>query len=151
MLGLGAVVHRRRESGSAWVHADHLADGITAPASADIERLFAGQDRLTALPGDDALLDSAFAAVPDHRLHERLKTEDGRYVIETAEVRLLGGLPFHGSVDAYAIQMLARCDGRLSLREIAGEIAGQAGLETLAFTKACAPIARRLIAMGFLV
>lgn len=151
MLGLGAVVLRRRESGTPWVHADYLADGITAPASADIQRLFAGQDRLTALPGDDALLDSAFTAVPGHRLHERLKIEDGHYVIETAEVRLLGGLPFHGSVDAYAIQMLARCDGRRSLREIAGEIAGQAGVETLAFTKACTPIARRLIAMGFLV
>ena len=40
---------------------------------------------------------------------------------------------------------------RRSLREISAEIAGQAGVDPQAFTKACAPIARRLIAMGFLV
>lgn len=151
MLGLGAVVLRRRESGTRWVHSDFLADSITAPAGAGVERLFAAQDRLASLPDDDALLDDAFAAVPDHQLQEHLKIEDGRYVIDAAEVRLLGGLPFRGSVDAYAIQLLARCDGRRSLREIAREIAGQAGVDIQVFTRACVPIARRLIAMGFLV
>jgi hypothetical protein len=151
LVGLGAVVLRRRDAGPVWIHADHLADNITAPAGAHIERLFAAQDRLSALPGDGALLDSAFAAAPDHELQERLKIEDGGYLIKEANVRLLGGLPFHGSVDAYAIKLLARCDGRRSLREISAEIAGQAGVDTQAFARACAPIARQLIAMGFLV
>ena len=34
VLGLGAVVLRRRESGTTWIHADHLADNVTAPAGA---------------------------------------------------------------------------------------------------------------------
>jgi methylase of polypeptide subunit release factors len=150
-LGLGVVVLRRRDAGAAWVRADHCPDRITDPAGAHVERLFAAEDRLTALPGDEVLLDSAFAAAPDHQLHQRLTIEDGRYVIEAAEVRLVGGLAFHGSVDAYAIQLLARCDGRRSLREIADEIAGQNGVDRQAFTNACGPIARRLVAMGFLI
>lgn len=43
MVGLGAVVLRRRESGPNWVRADHVADLINASA-AHVERLFAAQD-----------------------------------------------------------------------------------------------------------
>jgi SAM-dependent methyltransferase len=151
VIGLGAVVLRKRAAGGGWVRADHLADSVTAPAGSHIERLFAAEDRLAALTDDAALLDSAFAAVPDHQLQQRLKIEDGRYVIDQAQVALVNGLTFHGSVDAYAIQLLASCDGRTSLRAIAEEIATANNVSVAAFTTACTGIARRLIAMGFLV
>jgi methylase of polypeptide subunit release factors len=151
VIGLGAVVLRKRGAVTGWVRADHLTDSITAPCGPHLERLFAAEDRLAALGTDEALLDTTFETVSDHQLQQRLTLEDGRYVIEAAEVRLVGGLPFHGSVDAYAIQLLARCDGRRALREIALDIAGQGGVDPQVFTTACAAIARRLIAMGFLV
>jgi SAM-dependent methyltransferase len=150
-IGLGAVVLRRRASGRPWVRTDHLADSVTAPAAAHIERLFEAEDHLAATPDDTALLGQSFLAVPDHRLHEILRIEDGRYAIEAAEVRLQGGLPFRGQLDAYAIQLLARCDGRRTLAAIAQEIADEAGLNPAQFSSACAGIVRRLIATGFLV
>lgn len=150
-LGLGAVVLRRRASGTSWVRADHLADSVTAPAGAHIERLFEAEDHLAATPDDAALLGQSFLAVPDHRLHQILKIEDGRYAIEAAEVRLQGGLPFRGQLDAYAIQLLARCDGRRPLAAIAQEIADEAGVNPAQFISACAAIARRLVSTGFLV
>ena len=151
VLGLGAVVLRKRATGQGWVRADHLADSITAHAGPHIERLFAAEDRLAALATDDALLDSTFTTVGDHQLQQRLKIENGRYVLDGAQVALVGGLPFHGTVDPYAIQFLGRSDGRRTLRVIAEEIAIEAGVSVPKFTAAAADIARRLIAMGFLV
>ena len=151
VLALGAVVLRKRAAGPGWVRADHLADSITAHAGPHIERLFAAEDRLAALASDDALLDSTFTTAADHQLQQRLKIENGRYVLDGAQVALTGGLPFHGTVDPYAIQLLGGCDGRRTLRAIAEEIAAQAGVSVPQFTAAAADIARRLIAMGFLI
>lgn len=151
VIGLGVVVLRKRGTGTGWVRADHLTDSITAPAGGHLERLFAAEDRLAGLTTDEALLDSVFETVRDHQLQQRVKFEDGRHVIDAAEVRLQGGLPFHGTVDAYAIQLLGRCNGSRTLRAIADEIARDNGVSVPAFTLACAAIARRLIAMGFLV
>ena len=150
LIGLGAVVLRRR-NGPGWVRADHLPDSITAPASHHIERLFEAGDRLAALSSDQGLLTECFRAAADHRLQQRLKIEDGRYAVEAAEVRLIEGLPFNGSVDAYAIQLLQRCDGRRTIGEIAQSIAADAGIDAAAFTAACPAIVRRLAASGFLV
>lgn len=149
VIGLGAVVLRKR-AGSGWVRTDHLPENVTAPAGAHIERLFAAQDRLASLATDDALLDSVMSAAPDHQLQQRLRVDNGRYVIDSAQVALDVGLPFHGNVDVYASQLLARCDGRRTLRAVAEEIAAEANLSGGAFAAASAAIARRLIAMGFL-
>ena len=55
-LGLGAVVLRKSAAAKPWVRADHLADSVTAPAGAHIERLFTAHDRLTTFADDEALL-----------------------------------------------------------------------------------------------
>lgn len=151
MMGQGAVVLRKRATGSGWVRADHLNDNVTGPAGPHIERLFAAEDRLAALGSDDALLDSVFTVVSDHELQQRSKIEHGRYVLDSAQVALVGGLPFHGSVDVYATQLLGSCDGSRTLRSIAEQIATANGVSVPKFTAACASIARGLIRMGFLV
>ena len=150
MIGQGAVVLRKRAAGTGWVRADYLDDNVSGPAGPHIERLFAAEDRLAALGTDDALLDSVFTTVRDHELQQRSKIDSSGYVIDSAQVALLGGLPFHGNVDKYATQLLGRCDGRRTLRAIAEEIAVEGGVSVTAFTAACAGISRRLIAMGFL-
>ena len=150
MIGLGAVVLRRRD-GAGWVRADHLPESVTAPASHHVERLFEAGDRLAALTSDEALLNECFRAAADHRMQQRLTIADGRYAVEAAEVRLIEGLPFNGTVDAYAIQLLAACDGRRTIGEIAQSIAADAGIDAAAFTAACPAIVRRLAASGFLV
>ncbi len=150
-IGQGAVVLRKRPNGPGWVRADHLAENVVGPAGAHIERLFAAEDRLAVLSSDDALLDGVFKTVRDHELQQRFKIDDKGYVIDGAQVMLTGGLPFRGTVDKYAIQLLARCDGHRSLRAIAEAIAVEAGADVPAFTATAAAVARRLIAMGFLV
>lgn len=150
-IGLGAIVLRRRAWGTPWLRADHIAESVTAPAGPHIERLFDAETALAAIGDDTALLAQRVEAARDHRLHQALAVRDADYVVETAEVRLQNGLPVHGSVDAFTIQLLARCDGRRTLGDIASEIATAAGIDVSKFSAACAGIARRLISSGFLV
>ena len=66
-------------------------------------------------------------------------------------MRTQSGLTFRGVVDPYSTQLLARADGTRPLAAIVGEIASAHDLDVAKFTAACAGIARRLIASGFLV
>lgn len=151
-IGLGAVVLRRPACGTPWVRTDHLPGSVTTPSGMHIERLFAAEDRLAALPDDGALMAQRFQAAADHVIEQTLIPggADG-YTIERGEARLRGGLPFHGSVDPYTIQLLARCDGRRTLAEAATAVAAIASLDPEKFLSASAGIARRLIKSGFLV
>ena len=150
-IGLGAVVLRKATPDTGWVRADYLPDNIAAPAGAGIERLFAAQDQLVRL-SDEALLAQTYRAAPEHALLQTLTFKHGAgYVVDGAEVRARGGLPFRGTVDPYSTQLLSRSDGTRPLSEIAREIAIAHDLDTQKFTAACAGIARGLIASGFLV
>jgi hypothetical protein len=149
-IGLGAVVLRKAAPNQGWVRADYLPDSVTAPAGADIERLFAAHEMLSAL-SDEQLLASTFTTRPEHVLLQTLAYKDGGYVIEGAEVRSRSGLPFRGTVDAYSTQLLARSDGTRPLSAVAHDIASAHDLDPVTFTAACAAIARGLIASGFLV
>lgn len=150
-IGLGAVVIRKTGGRGGWTRADHLPETITDFAGAHVERLFEAEDRLARLT-DDQLLAQSPRTVRDHVLRQSMIAKDGDgYTIESAEVRLQGGLPFRGSVDASAIELLAKCDGVRPLASIAADIAGANNLDPDTLMVACAGIARRLIASGFLV
>jgi hypothetical protein len=100
---------------------------------------------------DAALLACTLQTTGSHVLQQTLKFADTRaYVIDSAEVRSQGGLPFR-IVDLHSTQLLARADGTRALAEIARDIATAYHLDPEEFTSACAGIARRLIASGFLV
>jgi len=151
-IGLGAVVLRKTSIGVGWIRADHVPENITAFAGSHIERLFDAEDRLARLQDDQVLLAQSPRTVRDVTLHQTLIPQDGGgYAIDTAEVRLQAGLPLHGNVDALTTQLLARCNGTRSLASIAVDIAAANDLDPDKFTPACAHIARRLIASGFLV
>ena len=150
-IGLGAVVLRKASQAAPWLRTDHLADSVTEPAGVQIERLFAAEDCLKGL-SDEALLARPFRAATDHALLQTLTiSESGGYAIDRAEVRSQGGLIFRGTVDPYSTQLLARADGTRPLSAVAGDIAAAHDLDVQKFTAACAGIARRLVASGFLV
>ena len=150
-IGLGVVVLRRCTTRPTWVRADQLPDTISQPSGVYIERLFESQDLLTNWSGDEPVLAARYHAAPRTQLRQLLTVKDARFEIDAAEILLADGLPFHGHVDVFASQLLARCDGTRPLRDVASEIAGQAGADEATFTATAAGIARRLIAMGFLV
>ena len=150
-LAHGAIVLRKRNTGDTWVRADTLPEGPLDLGSDHIQRIFANETFLASLPDDRTLLACVFRTVLDHRLHQTWTPHHDEYVVEHAVVQLEGGLRFQGTVDPYTTHLLARCDGRRTLTEIAGELSAKGGLAPDAAAVACAAVARKLASMGFLV
>jgi hypothetical protein len=148
-VGTGGVVLRRRSAKANWIRSDQLPDQPLGEGDAHMRRIFDTRDRLDGL-SDEGLFDLAFRVADDHRLEQTLAFEGGEYRITGADVHLEGGLGFRGSVDAYTINMLARCDGRRRLADIAAELAEKGGADREQIARACAEIARRLASLGFL-
>lgn len=148
-IGMGGVVLRRRSAHANWIRADQLPDQALGDGDVHIQRIFDSQDRLAVLADDD-LLDLAFLVADDHRLEQTLEFQDGEYRITSANVHLEGGLAFRGTVDPYTINMVARCNGRRRLADIATELAEKGGADREQIARACAAIARRLASLGFL-
>jgi hypothetical protein len=153
-LGLGAIILRRRTAASGatnWVRSDVLTESPNDWCGRQIERVFAAQDFLSAVADDRALLERAFRAADDHRLHQTLAPKDGTYVTERAQIELTGGFRFRGNLDAHTIRLLQRCDGSRTLSAIARELAQDGRLTPEQAEAAAADTVRGLLAWGFLV
>jgi SAM-dependent methyltransferase len=149
-IAMGAVILRGRSCGPGWIRADTLARDPEDSCSEHILRAFAAEDHLCRLGSDEQLLANAYRLVDDHSLAQTLRLREGRYAIETAEIQLSGGFRFRGAVDAYALHILQRCDGRRQLGEIVGEMVRE-GPERGRLMQVVAQATRRLVALGFLV
>ena len=150
-IGMGAVILRRRSSGANWVRADVLPGDPGEPCHEQILRIFAAEDLLAGLRDDATLLARSFRLVDGHRLEQRLRLREGRYVIEQAEIQLEGGFGFRGTVDPGTLHLLQRCDGRTSLATIVDEVAATGGTERAALAGSIAETVRKMVALGFLV
>jgi len=150
-LGLGAIILRRRSGGPNWLRSDVLTESPTDSCGRQIERVFAAQDYLLAVADDRALLERAFRAADDHRLHQTLAPKDGTYVTEGARIELTGGFRFRGNLDAHTIRLLQRCDGSRTLSAIARELAQGGRLTSEQAEAAAVDTVRGLLAWGFLV
>lgn len=149
-ISTGAIALRRRE-GANWVRLDEVSGDRIGPAGDHVEAIFAAQDYLAAEPD---LLDGVFRVVEGHLLEQALHLQDGRYEIERATLRLTRGLRFQAGVDLFTAQLLARLDGRRSLRvaldETAAELAPD-GVGADEFALAALPAVRGMLELGFLV
>jgi hypothetical protein len=126
----GLIVLRKRSAPQNWLL--RLATQEPQPgAAAHVRRLFAAQDYLR-LHDDESLLDARFAPADDHVVE--LGLHSGSVV--AAHAILDGGLGIRTALDEAGADLLARIGPGLTLREGGGETA--------------APIARRLLALGFL-
>jgi hypothetical protein len=144
-IAWGAVVLRRRSGGENWVWAHNPSAERIGPASHHILRLFAAQDLLQSLPGDEALLAERLALADDPRLEQTVLLGGGEGSVVGAMLRLEGGIRSRVNVDANTVQVLARLHGGQTV----GEVLAEAGDETLA--QAALPAIRRLLELGFLV
>jgi len=150
-LAMGALVLRRRTAGPSWVRADELPAPPERDSSAALLRVFAGEDRLRALGGDADLLDEVLRAAEPLRLRQTVAFRNGAPEVQEAELSLADGLPLRGGADAGTIRLVQLCDGRRRLREVVAEMAGSAGTDAGDLTEPTLAVARRLVALGFLV
>jgi SAM-dependent methyltransferase len=150
-VATGALVLRRRGAGVNWVRAEELPAPPERDASAAVLRVFAGEDWLRALGAGTALLDAVLSVALPLRLHQTVAFRDGAPEVQAAEVSLADGLPLGGAADRGTVRLVQLCDGRRRLRDVVAEMARADGLDAGALAERTVAVARRLVALGFLV
>lgn len=150
-IGLGAIVLRRQTGTKAWVRADRLPDGAIDPCSTHIQRIFRAEDVLSSIRADAALLGRSFLVAEDHRIVQTLAPAGDGYSVVNADIELTGGFRTRGTVDAFTMRLLARCDGRRTLNDIVSEIVPDGGPSRDQLAVASVAIVKRLLAAGFLI
>ena len=140
-VAYGAVTLRRREGRPNWIRSDEVLGSPIGPSSDLVLRIFANQDYLERLEGDDALLEDAFRLTDRHRLEQIVRLKEGDLQVEATMLVLEDGLEFRGPVDAVVLDVLAGCDGTRPLGEL---VADPGAREELV------PVVRRLLELGIL-
>lgn len=132
-ISWGAVILRRRSADRNWIRAFEVPGSPHRGSGAHVERLFTGKDYLRGLRGDDELLDGVFS-LPGETSFEHV-FGPGR------DEHVLVGNPcsvgFSARIEPQAAHALARCDGKVRLRDLAADVSVIGG-------------ARRLLELGFL-
>jgi methylase of polypeptide subunit release factors len=150
-ISSGIMVLRRRAAPANWIRAEAAPPG-EAPGSCSeqIQRIFAAEDLLQSLGEERNLLDQALLLTPGHRLEHDLQTEGGRWVVKAARLRQTQGLPFVGNVDQMVSRLLAGCDGRRTLRQLATDLAAALSVNFEQVAPSCLAVMRTLLKAGFL-
>jgi len=147
-IATGAVVLRRR-AGASWVRADELHGDRLRPSGEQILRVFAAGDFLAAA-GERDLLGQRLALAPEAHLGQQIVLRDREWTVEEIELVLQGGLGFRAGLDQATASLLASLDGRRTLGEVAAELARVQGASRESVAQAALPVAREMLAAGFL-
>jgi methylase of polypeptide subunit release factors len=148
-LAYGALTLRRR-AGRNWARAEEVAFDRIDPAGEHVERLLRTHTYLAGIDDDRALLDGVFTLAGRQRLDQTLRPQPGGFAVEGAWLALDDGLGFRAAVDGVAVELVARVDGRRSLREVTAEVASSLGVEPAQAEDAALPVVRRMLELGFL-
>jgi methylase of polypeptide subunit release factors len=151
-IGYGAAILRRRSNTTNWVRFDDLG-GQSEPASGEqVAQLIANQDYLAALDDDGALLDARFAMLPDHRLEQVVRWQNGGVVVESATLRHESGFRFPLQVDAFAAQLISRLEGhtlREAVRAAAADHFATKAVDHAALERTAVQFAKLTLGLGY--
>lgn len=147
----GLVTMRRSDGGAPWFRAEDSPDTMTFPAGEDLVRRFEAEDYLTSHRADEALLATRFRIAPDARLDQQLVPTGGGWGLLDNQLRRTDGLHWSGYVDADGAELLARCDGTVTMATLLAELAAAVGPEAAELEASWPATVRRLVACGFLL
>ncbi len=151
LISAGAAILRRQSDRRNWVRADNLAHGERNGACGEqIARIFANQDFVEESGDDAKILDGRFILSPDLQLEQGLQADHGSWSVRSIRLKLGQGLVYTCEIDWLLSSILAGCDGRRSLRELASEVAEKLGLDLQEVTLSLTSSVRKFLQYGFL-
>jgi hypothetical protein len=149
-VSAGLVTLRRVGSRAPWFRAHDAPERLVGPGGEHLLRAFAAHDFLAAARGDAALLEARLRVAPEGL--EQVCESDGRgWQLGSATLRLDRGLAYSGSVEPLMAELVARCDGARTLRELLKEVSPDWQANPDAVAAAALPGVRVLIERGFLL
>ena len=134
-----------------WVRFEDSSARASGPFGADIALGFELNSLLETIAGDEALLDCRLQVAPRVRLEHVCEWKDAAWSISSSKLRLQGGLQYEAGIDLRVAGILARCDGRSTMREILAYTAATLNLDLHAITPQCLGIVRQLVKHGYLL
>jgi len=150
-IGLGAVVLRRSSTSPPWARTFEMTSGPSGRAGEQLGRLLDAADQAARVDEDSSVLESVFALVDGHRLNQSLLYGEGGYAAAVSTLTLDNGVGLTGEVDAVALHVILRIDGRRTLRALVAEAAEETGVDQEEIASSAALAARRLFEQGFLI
>ena len=149
-VGTGLITLRKRSGRDTWFRIAEAPERIAYPAGDEILRTFAILDFLDAVT-DAELLDSAVQLAPEVQLAEESIQQGGRWAVQASHLRRTKGFEYSGRIDAQGAALLAACDGRTPLRDLAARLSVEAGVDAEQVARGVAGIIRELMERGFVL
>lgn len=153
-LYTGVIVIRRRSGAENWLVAENNSLGVDLSpenASDQVERLFAARDLVQSLGADRArLLDTPMRLTRDHRMSTSSRVENGQWLADSRHLFQTRGYPFQGSISPMIADLVARCDGVLTPRQLLTEVSGRVGATPEQLFEVHLETFERLLLTGFL-
>jgi SAM-dependent methyltransferase len=147
-LSYGAVILRRRMTGTPWVSSWRAgcAPGDRAPEQ--LVRTITGHDLISV---DDGALQAKRLSLPDGiDVTQRFAQRQGRFLERPAMIRLDGGLGVTAAVDANVLDVIFACDGRRTLSENVGRFAERREMPADSLAHLVTAAVRELLRHGLL-
>jgi len=85
------------------------------------------------------------------RLEQTAEPAEDGWRTASARIRLAGGLPYSSSIDLRLAGVVARCDGRRTVRELLADLAAATRSDLQRITPNCLSLLRELVERGFLL
>lgn len=146
----GGFITLRRRDGRNWLaleETENLGDG---PLGEAVMARFRHQDFLEE-SDDGAMLEAAPRLSPSVALEQRQQLRDGHWVTESLILKLAGGFPRQVAMPADMVEFVTGFDGALTLAQAADQLADSSGVPIETARREVLNLARRLIAVGFLL
>jgi methylase of polypeptide subunit release factors len=151
-LALGAAILRRRSSSKNWIHCEDLSGAaVRSDAGGQIQRVFAAEDFLASLSGEEKLLDARVTIHPAHVLEQKLVAGEDGWISQSLVLRPADGIEHGAAIDARVLMFLSQCSGTRTVRELISDVSQRDGTGFAAAAAVGVPLVRRLLRAGFLV
>lgn len=146
----GLITLRKRSGPPYWFATETVPTEPVGEAGGQLARIFANLDLIqSAANGGPSLLDTRLKPSESARVNRRSRADGAGWVAESTMLTQTEGFAFSCTVDSEVSAMLAACDGRKTLRELAKNFApgGEVSERTL---ETAEEVAIRLLGQGFL-
>jgi SAM-dependent methyltransferase len=150
-VSTGLITLQKVSGKKNWVRFEDSSARASGPFGADIALGFELNSLLETIASDEALLNCRLRVAPRVRLEHVCEWKDAAWHICSSKLRLQGGLQYESSIDLRVAGILARCDGRSTVREILDCTAATLSLDLHAIMPQCLGIARQLVKHGYLL
>ena len=142
---------RKAEGKANWFHVDESPEKILGPCGESIAIGFELRDFLETVRDDNTLLDCRLRHSPDIRLEQQFEPADQGWKATASFISLAKGFAYKGNADLLIANLLIKCDGQKSLKDLIPDMAASLGADPEQMTPILCPLIRKLIEQGFLL